>query len=227
VLIATCGIVLACDTGSEGPTGYSPTGPSTPQRTFVLSGVVRDERGFPLPDATVELTQVGRAGRYTITGEDGIFAFEGVAGLLGLWARKIGHEPYQQSLVVNADREIGVFLPKLAAIILGQTIRASTHEPPCDPVQWDAFAPCRRFHFTPASTGVLVIVVSWNNGRDLDATIVLPNNMYLGTSELTGNNEITVKANVEAGEEYEIRVNSYYARQTFELKADLLTAGAP
>ncbi len=63
-------------------------------------------------------------------------------------------------------------------------------------------------------------------GRDLDATIVLPNNMYLGTSELTANTEITVKANVEAGEEYEIRVNSYYARQTFELKADLILTSA-
>lgn len=175
VLVAACVIVLACDTGFDKPIGNGPVGPLAPTAGFVLSGTVRDETGLPLPGAMGEVIRIGHQTRTSITGDDGVFRFEQVAGSLAVLVSKLGYATYSQGILINADHEIGVFLAKLPTITLGQTIHSTTNEPPCDPVQWDAHAPCRRFYFAPPSAGQLVITISCTGFSDVDAVIVLDN----------------------------------------------------
>ena len=104
---------------------------------------------------------------------------------------------------------------------LGSTIHSITSQPPCDPWGWDAQAPCRRFQFLAPKKGQLVVNLSFSSGS-LDFTIVrVPTNDYVGTSD-EALQSITVKANLSAGELYEIRVNSYYDETPFDLQAIFL-----
>jgi hypothetical protein len=223
LLIAACGIVVACGDGTENP--VTPAEPAPP--AFVLLGTVQDEDGAAVSGAAVEITE----GRYkdlsTATDAQGHFAFVGVRGHLVLRITKLGYEGRLQGVLVSDNQLIEIRLDRAAVIELGKTIRAVTGEPPCDPVRWDANAPCRRFYFTSPSSGRLVIVVTWKSGPDLDATMLTESDDYLAHSNLTGASQITLQATVDAGLPYEIRVNSYYQTQEFDLKADLHPTTAP
>ena len=78
-------------------------------------------------------------------------------------------------------------------IEVGRTIRASVSATaaPCDPVRWDATAPCREFYFTPTTPGVLQIEIKWDGQPELDATIVTPADDYVTSSITAGSNRIT------------------------------------
>lgn len=131
------------------------------------------------------------------------------------------------SATATRDRVTSIATPAVTAKRLGQTIQStvSADAAPCDPVGWDALAPCRPFSFTAPQSGFLVIVISWNGGPELDATIVEPNDRYLASStQGPGAEDITLTAAVEANVRYEIRVNSYYSGQVFLLRADLQSA---
>jgi hypothetical protein len=216
LLIAACGIAVACDSRIQEPAFKTPTG----LPGFNLIGIVRDDNGLPVPGATVLITfGVGRD-LTTTANENGIFIFAGLGGLSTLRVSKIGYQSSWQTVVLNADQGFEFILVKAPPIELGRVIGGFTSEPPCDPVRWDERAPCRRFRFTPPSAGVLIIVVTWEGTSPLDATILTPYDTYLAFSEVSGFKQVTLQARVEAGVLYEVRVNSYYEGQPFDLTAD-------
>ena len=58
------------------------------------------------------------------------------------------------------------------------------------------------------------------------AAIVLPfSGTYLETSNEVASREVSLIADVRAYERYELRVNSYYDQQEFNLRAELFPAG--
>lgn len=139
---------------------------------------------------------------------------------------KEGFEPFLRDLIVAGNLVIGVSLERVIladSIVLGHTVRflVDGAVPPCDPVGWDATAPCRRLGFTARYSGVLVVTISWSGGAALDATIVTASGIYLGISRESGSERVTADALVEAGQHYEIRVSSYYETKAFDLRADL------
>jgi hypothetical protein len=104
---------------------------------------------------------------------------------------------------------------------LDRTVRSSVSATaaPCDPVGWDESAPCRRFYFIAPATGRLSIDNAWNGVPPLDATIVIPANRYVATSTDNGFNRVSLSASLIAGVRYEVRVNSYYGAQVFDMTA--------
>ena len=223
LLIAAGGIVMAC--AGEEPTVplAPPPPPATPLPTYVVFGTVQDEAGAPLSGAVADLVGLGRT---SISNESGYFSFTGVRGPMTVRVGKDGYEPQTRNLNVTADLAFSVKLSRVLLseeIVLGQTIRSTVNEsaPPCDPIRWDAMAPCRRFGFTAPFSGVFVVSISWNGGIPLDATMMNPDDTYLASSRDSGFGQITLVATVYSGVRYELRVNSYYGRQEFDLKADL------
>jgi hypothetical protein len=222
VLAAVCVMLVACGTDAVAP----PDNATLP--TWVVSGFVRDEAGIAVPRAAVELLSGLFGNRLSIADDSGFFSLERVRGPITIHVSKDGFEYYSRYLVVADDLTLLVRLPRLEGwsdiIRLGQTIR-STVEPraaPCDPMGWDAQAPCRRFPFTAPASGALIISIAWHGGSRLDAIIALSDGTYVATSDDTGLEQITVLATVGAGEKYQVYVNSYYDRQVFDLKADLI-----
>jgi hypothetical protein len=218
LLIATCGLALACDSAIQEPHIKTPSEP----RGFALFGLVRDESGVAVPGATVLITFGSGRDQTATTNENGIFIFAGLQGLSTLRVTKFGYHSTSQTVVVTADQAVEFRLAKAEVIELGRVIGAVTDEPPCDPIGWDERAPCRRFRFTPPSSGLLVIVVTWRGGSEMDATILTPTEWYLASSVESGFKEITLQTPVEGGVTYEVRVNSYYENEAFDLKADLV-----
>ena len=228
-LMAACAIVCACD--SDPVIRISQPTIDVVQRTYVLTGEVRDEFGSPLAGATAEIVS-GNAQflwRVAETDQRGVFRFTGVSGELRVKIDKAGYHVEVRSVVVSADIGINIRLVRAVlesaipsdTIVLGQTIRSITNEPPCDAVMWDARAPCRRFDFVSPATGTLVVNIK--SLALMDATFVLPfSNTYLETSEEVGSREISITANVTAYERYQLRVNSYYDQQEFNLRAEIL-----
>ena len=229
LLVAAAGILMtACDKPED------PVGPvSTPVRpSFVVFGVVRDTAGLPVSGATAEIVEGRLQGLIRTSNDDGYFSFAGVSGLITIRVWKDGYERYAQTLVVTADVVLEIRLWSVEVIdegegigemALGRTIRSAVPAdgPPCDPVRWDAHAPCRRFSFTAPSSGQLTIRIWWAGGPPLDATMMAPNGDYHAASEESDIDEIVINAFVTAGETYEVRVNSYYGYQVFNLRADL------
>jgi hypothetical protein len=189
----------------------------------VLFGIVRDEAGHPLPGSTAELVTTGAV---TATNDSGYFSFANVRGVVTVRVSKVGFAQQSQDLDVTADVVVHLALRRLAladTIVLGATIHSTVDAaaPPCDPGGWDAAAPCRRFQFIAPASGQLAISITWMGAPPLDATMVTANGTYLAWSTESGIDEIRLQANVEAGEFYEIRVNSYYGAQAFDLTANL------
>ena len=219
LLIATGGIVVGC--GGEKLVDAEP--PSPPLPTFVVSGIVQDEAGQPVVGAIADLVGLGRA---SVSDASGYFKFSGIRGLVGVRVQKDGFLPQFREFSVTTDVAWNVSLVRMLAteeIVLGATIHSVVQAgaPPCDPHGWDAAAPCRRFQFTPRTSGTLIISINWNGGVPLDAMIVTSTLNYLAISREVDAGMIELNAYVEAGNSYEIRVNAYYGEQVFDLRADL------
>jgi hypothetical protein len=221
LLVAACTSIIAC---SDKPNSdASPTGVNS-RPTYVLFGTVRDSAGVPVAGADAQIVRGAYAGRTAVSNQSGNFAFVGVSGTLVVSVSKYEYELYQKTLDIRADTAINVIMGRYNVsdtIQLGRTIRATVFEgaAPCDPVRWDARAPCRRFYFTPSSPGALFIEIKWDGLPELDATIVNPADEYVTSSSQSGSNRIIMSASLIAGVKYEVRVNSYYSAQTFDLTA--------
>jgi hypothetical protein len=217
LLIPVCGIVIGCMDETIAPAPPSPP----PLPTFVITGTVLDEAGAPVSAAVAELVGLNNG---TATDESGQFRLTGARGATTVRVRKEGFAPHLHNLFVAADQTINVTLRRAFlsdSIVLGATITGVTDWPPCDPIRWDAQAPCRRFVFTAPASGILVISISWDGGPPLDALIYEGSHTLLAYSTDAGFDNATVNAPVVAGHGYEIRVNSYYNSQIFNLRADL------
>ena len=224
LVLSVAALLLAC---SDGP-GVGSTGletPPPPVRSWTVTGTVRDENGHEVAGAVVEIVEGLFKGRSSVSSGDGSFAFQGVSGPMVLTASMGGYERYVKQLNVAADVSLAVKLFKYIeadSIQLGATIRATVAEyaSPCDAIRWDAKSPCKRFIFRPQRTGTLTVLVSWSGGPELDATMVTLEGEYVATSAQAGREAVLLVGVVEAGRTYEIRVNSYYTAQMFDLLAD-------
>jgi len=225
LLLASAAIALACDNPVDVP---RETQGARPPR-FVLFGVVRDEEGLPLPGASAEVYHDGAPGSSALSNEKGYFSFKEVTGWLTVRVWKDGYDHVRRFLTVEGDLAFEVMLTRLDAadsIRLGRTIRTTVNPnaPPCDPIGWDARAPCRRLAFTAPSTGWLTIAVAWFGGSPLDIVITRSDGTYVAYSRESNYEEATVETCVEAGMTYEVRVSSYYDPQVFNLTANLAPA---
>jgi len=224
-LIPAClTLITACSDGS--PVEPAPARPSPP--TFLVFGIVENVEGIPLRGALVELFAPGPLLiDSTVTGVDGGFGFGGVRGYVQLKVSRSGYFVESRSLNVTEDHLYRFQLapwPEADVLILGDWIQASVigGAPPCDPIYWDAYAPCRRFLFSPMASGKLVISLEWTGYPELDATLVTSAGDYVGTSDGTGVGRFHLEGQVLEGQVYEVRVNSYYGTQDFRLMAELI-----
>jgi hypothetical protein len=233
-MVCIAGILLACHDSTPVPTAVKPPPQQPPPQppppvqelTHVVFGIVRDTSGAPVFGAVAMITTGKYAGRVAISNSSGYFAFSGVLGELTIRIVRDGYERAVKTVDVTGDMVLDVRLVVVNpsdTIQLGRSIRSSVESfaPPCDPVRWDAEAPCKTFHLKAPMTGTLVITVSWEGGSDLDATVVTLDDVYVATSTESGKQNAVLVARVTEGVIYEIRVNAYYTGNTFTLGADL------
>jgi hypothetical protein len=211
--------LLAC--ADEGPS--APVQPREPN--FVLSGTVLDDAGRPIANASAQIMTGPFSGGSAQTDADGEFSFPHVAGqvTLAVWKDEFG--VYTKDLLVDADVALQISLSRLVSadsIVLDATVRffVPANAPSCDH-NWDAQAPCRRIFFRAPASGFLFITIRWYAGSPLDAIVANLNGDYLAYSEEAGEREISVALHVDEGTTYDIRVNSYYSAQLFDLTAKL------
>jgi hypothetical protein len=206
-----------------------PTQPITP--TFTISGTIHDREGRRVIGATANVLGTPYTGRRASSNNEGFFSIKGVAGPITLQVWKPGYEAFFTPLVVTGDTTVDVTLPRFEyadTLILGQTTRShvSGSAAPCDPVHWDERAPCRLFHFFPPASGKLQLTVSWRGGPPLDVTLVAHEGQYIAASREAAAELAALEGYVEEGTLYEIRINSYYDSQEFDLLAELIPNSA-
>jgi hypothetical protein len=205
-----------------------PTQPVTPvAQTFAISGTIRDMEGNAVLGATADVIGSAYSGKQSVSDAEGFFSITGVEGLLTLRVWKEGYEAMFKSLIVNSDTTLDITLASFEfadTLVLGEPVRAyvSASAMPCDPERWDERAPCRIFTFVPAMSGTLEIGLSWRGSPQLDLTIVSDQGEYIATSKGAAPETAVLEAFVVAGSRYEIRINSYYEYQEFELMAQLI-----
>ena len=198
--------------------------PGPPPPTFAVTGRVIDEDSLPVPLAYVDVMGY-TPGAYTDA--DGRFRLENHRGDRYLQVYKAGYIVHQRAVRVLADVNETVLLFRVGllsdSIIFGQTIRSVVHDtnPPCDPMRWDFRAPCKRFPILPPESGSLNIRIWWMGDPPLDALLVDHNGVSMAISRELHPNEHLIELYVEAGKRYELRVNSYYSAQVFDLRAEL------
>ena len=223
-LLAASALVMAC---SSNDLVQPVLPPPAPPPTFVIFGIVEDETGQPLRDATADLIKSGWTTLSAITSDSGYFSFSGVSGPVTIRVRKSGFTSESRYMEVTADVLSRIRLARLlpdVVLTLGGTISAVVQagSPPCDPEGWDAQAPCRRFYFTAPAAGKLEVVVSWAGTPELDVTLVAVGGGYVAASNPAGFERVLLEGPVHKGTDYELRVNSYYGTQEFQLKAGLV-----
>jgi len=221
--------IAACGDPGTALTPVQPTTPPPPPlppATWLLQGTVRDGARNALSGVAVEIISGRFRGSTAVTDEAGAFRFLGVVGEMTIAASKDGYERYAHRLTVTTDVKFDIDLLNalpLDTIVVGSAIQTTVQagDAPCDPIRWDARAPCKRFLFTAPRTGTLSILVAWSGQPELDATLVTLSDSYLAISEELAPRMVELSGPVAAGETYEVRVNAYYTRQVFTLRANI------
>jgi len=218
--VAICAALTGCENKRELTTDPI----AAPAPTYVLFGTVRDSAGAPVANASAVVTTGKYLGRFALSNESGYFKFIGLLGPLTLRVTKEDYEMADNPLDVRGDLSLEVVIKKIFfsdSIELGRTVRSNVpaSAKPCDPIRWDARAPCRPFRFTPSSSGLLSLQIKWDGLIPLDATITTLSNDYVATSSEVGFGNVTMAASLTAGQTYEIRINSYYGGLIFDLAA--------
>ena len=225
---AAAGLVAACgDSRGTTPTVVEPppvAQPPTPSWNVV--GTVRGGDRSGLAGVTVTIVSGRFSGRSTVSDEAGMFRFPAVFGEMAIAASKDGYERYLQTFNITTDLAMDIQLVRAVpadSIALGGVIESSVSGSalPCDPVRWDATAPCKRFVFIAPASGMLSIAITWSGGPELDATLVTLTNAYIATSTEIGPGKVELSGPITAGQAYEVRVNAYYGGQVFTLRAEL------
>lgn len=222
LLLVCSALLTACDDQLS-----NPVLPPPPPAGFVVFGIVETEDGFPMIDATAELIRAHYPVQTTTTNNSGHFTFSGVFGSATVRVSKPGYTGEQRVLTVTETVLTRFRLMRLLpdqVLTLGDTITATVQEgaPPCDPVGWDAEAPCRRFHFIAPSSGKLLVAITWQGSPEIDAVLVVGRAGYVASSVPAGFERVMLEGQVVKGVDYELRVNSYYGRQDFKLTAELI-----
>ena len=208
-VIAICLVAASCGEPATGP---------TPAGSYTLSGRIRDLDGMMLAAVPVVLAGQG-LNRTTVTGADGRYLFDNVSGFVNLRISTDDYLAASRNVMVAADQVVDFVLERIVVLTAGTTLRGTVRGQPCDPITWDARAPCQRVFFTPPTIGTLDLVLSWSGADELD---LLVGRFY--RSARAGEHEISASFFIETVEQREIRINSYYQPQEFELRASFRPA---
>ena len=217
--------LLACS--SDDPVQpIHPVPPPPPTVGFLVTGFVDEEGGARLAGATVELMRPGHDTLTTTTEGNGLFSFASIVGPATLRVWKPGYVGEIRLLNVTWHwtdfiRLNGVLRDAILPLdsTVASTVQAAA--PPCDPAGWDGLAPCRRFLFVAPASGRLMVSIAWQGSPELDAALVFVRGGYVASYDQGGVGRFQLESSVVKGVEYELRVNSYYGTQAFELRADL------
>jgi len=220
--------VASCD--SHVPVDPTPVQnpPAPPPTTFVLQGTVRGEVGVNLPGAKVRLIDARAVSREVTTDANGAFFFTDVAGAVRLVVSHPDYFETFQNVLVQGNRNVSIMMINRVSaadlIVVGQVLEAavSAEDAPCDPVHWDASAPCKRLRFLAPWTGVLALEVRWVGPTELDFTIMSTDGDYLGYSSSSVNGVAFTAMAVIQGVTYEVWVHSYYGAANFEVRAGII-----
>ena len=206
--------IIACAEEPSAPTVQ-------PAPYFTLSGVVRDEAGIPVAGAQIDVNSTIK-----FSNDSGFFAFERVRGLLTVIVTKPGFDEYGVKVNLQANVDLDVRLQNelvASEIMVGKTLAGTIPATarPCDPVRWDANAPCRRLTFRAPASGTLVLTLRWTSSPPLDLVVTNTFGDYLASSVEVSDNQAFVALHVDKDRRYEVRVSSYYGAQLFELTTEL------
>jgi hypothetical protein len=192
------------------PASPTPIALPVPAGGYTLTGTIRDPDGRPLPDITVVFKGSGEgqsvsdaAGRYSITN---------VSGSIDLRVSMHGYADWSAVRYVAANQVVDITLSPIVELVPGSTFHGTVNGSPCDPIAWDARAPCRQLFFTAPASGTLDLVLTWSGQSDLD---MLAGGQYF--TSITAR-QIHATVPVGAGVRTEIRINAYYRQEPFELR---------
>ena len=217
--IALFVVVTGCDRGTRSVTApVMPPAPAPLSGFFTLSGRIEDTEGGGLSGARVQLTTDSTI-QTTLSGDGGQYRFDNVRGNAALRVSKDGFIEAAPFVYVAKDQTLNVALQPRLTLVPGATVRGTVKSPPCDP-NWDNAAPCQRVSFIPPVTGDYELVLTWTGAIELD--LLVDASMSLYWSSTTG--QIRALVPGFAGTEREIRIQSYYGPQAFELTASLKSA---
>ena len=216
-LIAIC-LVAAAGCGDSRP--GSLIGPTTVTGTtaavgaYTLSGTIRDLNGVPLAGVTVAIAQP-REEQSVISDAEGRYSLHSVNGLIYLRASKEGYLESFVTRFVAVDQVVDIRLSTIVHLVPGTTLRGTVRGDPCDPVGWDARALCQTIFFTAPTSGMLDLVLTWTGPSELDLVF---DGQDFDPPRVLG--EIHARVHVAPGSRHEIRINSYYSPQAFELRSE-------
>jgi hypothetical protein len=171
-----------------------------------------------LADVPVVLDRQGQS-RTTVSGPNGGYRFDDVSGFFSLRVARDGYFVASRNVLVAADLTMDFVLERIVVLTAGTTLKGTVRGQPCDPAGWDARALCQRVFFTPPTSGTLDLVLSWTGLNELD---LLVDRLYATTPP--GGHEIRASIDLVGSGQREIRINSYYQPQEFELSASFRPA---
>jgi hypothetical protein len=215
-LIVTCLVAPGCGDSRPasiiGPTTVA--GTTAPVGAYTLSGTIRDLDGVPLAGVTLAIAQPNE-GRSVVSDAAGRYSLHNVSGLIYLRVSKEGYFESSITRFVAGDQVADMTLSALLVLVPGTTLRGTVRGDPCDPVGWDARALCQRIFFTVPSSGMLDLVLTWDGPSELD---MLVDGQYFDPPRVPG--EIHARVPVAPDGRHEIRINSYYVPQAFDLRSE-------
>ena len=215
-LIVICFVAPGCGDSRPasviGPTTVN--GPTAPVGAYTLSGTIRDLDGEPLAGVTLAITQSNQD-RSVVSDAQGRYSLHSVNGLIYLRASKEGYLGSFVTRFVAVDQVVDIRLSTIVHLVPGTTLRGTVRGDPCDPVGWDARALCQTIFFTAPTSGMLDLVLTWTGPSELDLVF---DGQDFDPPRVLG--EIHARVHVAPGSRHEIRINSYYSPQAFELRSE-------
>jgi hypothetical protein len=143
------------------------------------------------------------AGRYSIGN---------LSGGLDLRISIPGYAEWSTPRYIAADQVINITLRPIVELTPGTPYRGTVSGAPCDPMGWDANAPCQQLFFTAPSAGTIDLVLTWTGASDLD--MLVGGQYFIPTTP----RRVHARVPVVAGVRTEIRINAYYAQEEFDLR---------
>lgn len=201
--------------------------PPIPIPTFRLTGSVRDAGDNVLPGASVTITDATQHLTYVTKSDSlGYFAFLALPGG-SMWTVVVRLASYldeSRFVILGGDRYLQIRMSPVAAqstIEVGKeyTLGVQTADAPCDPIHWDANAPCARLRFLAPRTGAGTIRITWASSGEVDVTLMSDLEDYLAYA--SGGRSLELSYDFVGGTYYVIWVHSYYGAATFKVRVDI------
>ncbi len=216
LLIVSCVFAAGCGDSSSGYrslTGPTSGGPSVPVGGYTLTGTIQDSEGRPMPDVTLVLKGPDDV-KSVVSDAGGRYSISNVGGALELRISMTGYFEWSTPRYIAADQALNITLWPMVELTPGTVFRGTVRGAPCDPIGWDANAPCQRLFFTAPSAGTLDLVLTWTGASELD--MLAAGHYFTPTMP----HQIHARVSVIAGVRTEIQINAYYAQEAFDLRVE-------